>query len=66
MYHGYRGPLIQNFGYDQFPPTANGWGTIHPVSENASAQQPEEGGTNLKRTNPENGSLLHHMISAER
>jgi hypothetical protein len=36
MYLGYHGlPVMdQNSGYDQFPPAANGQGTIHPVPEN--------------------------------
>jgi hypothetical protein len=36
IYPGYRRPPImtQNSGYNRFPPTANSWGTIHPVPEN--------------------------------
>jgi hypothetical protein len=32
-YPGYYGPSVmaQIFGYNRFPPAANGWGTIHPV-----------------------------------
>jgi hypothetical protein len=38
-YPEYRGPPIttQNLGYDRFPPTANGWGTIHHVPDKAPA-----------------------------
>jgi hypothetical protein len=34
QYH--RSPITaQNFGYDQFPPVANGWGTIYPIPNKA-------------------------------
>jgi hypothetical protein len=41
LYPGYHGlPItIQNSGYDQFLPTANGWGTIHPVPDMAPPLQ---------------------------
>jgi hypothetical protein len=36
-YPGYHGPPVtaQNFGYDRFLPTTNGWVTIHPVPDKA-------------------------------
>jgi hypothetical protein len=38
MYPGYSEPLVptQNFGYDRFPPVANSWGTIYPITGNDS------------------------------
>jgi hypothetical protein len=51
----------QNFGYDRFPPTANGWETTHPIPDKASPlQAEEEGATNLKRTNPRDNP--HHQF----
>jgi hypothetical protein len=36
--------IAQNSGYDQFRPAANGWDTIHPVSDMAPPLQDEEDG----------------------
>jgi hypothetical protein len=39
--------MVQNSEYDRFPPAANGWGTIHPVSDKApSLQAKVEGPSN--------------------
>jgi hypothetical protein len=71
-YPRYRRPPVtaQNSWYDRFPPAANGWRTIHPVSGNGPTTPSWRGGaTNLKRTNPGNDpwpSLLHPMISMGR
>jgi hypothetical protein len=42
-YPGYRRSLVttQNYGYDQFPPAANGWGTIHHILDKAPPLQPK-------------------------
>jgi hypothetical protein len=46
LYPGYRGSpvMTQNSGYDRFPPAANDWETIHPVSDMAPPLQAEEEG----------------------
>jgi hypothetical protein len=35
LYPEYHGSPVtaQKFGYDRFPPTANGWGTTHPLPD---------------------------------
>jgi hypothetical protein len=45
-YPGYPWPSVttQNFGYDQFPPVVNGWGTIQPVLDMAPPLLAEEEG----------------------
>jgi hypothetical protein len=45
-YPDYHRPPIttQNPGYNWFSLAANGWGTIHPVSDKASLHQAEEEG----------------------
>jgi hypothetical protein len=46
LYPVYRRPMVmaQDFGYDWFPPTANGWGTMHPIPDIAPPLQTEEEG----------------------
>jgi hypothetical protein len=42
-YPGYHGLSItaQNSGYDQFPPSATGWRTTHPIPDKAPPLQVE-------------------------
>jgi hypothetical protein len=45
--------MIQNFGYDRFPPIANDWGTIHLMPNMAlPLLAEEEGPPTYKELNP--------------
>jgi hypothetical protein len=50
-YPRYRRPLVmaQNYGYEGFPPAANGWTIIHVVPDMAPPLQAEEDQSTSKK-----------------
>jgi hypothetical protein len=51
LYPGYRVSLVTTHksGYDQFPPAANGWRTIHPIPDMASPHVTEKEGPSTEK-----------------